>query len=338
MVSPAGRRRAAHRGTQYPSSLTSNARVEPSRASPRLPPDRHGRTTASTRGWWRSPCRSRSRGWSACRLPSVQHRRPSFAARSLPPGSGGGPFRSKGAEGSLSGVVGARQVIEEPIEPPWDEADRVDADVGVKVAVEVNAAIRNPAERSVCQRDRRVGGAGRGRDLVAETHILEGGALGEVVVAEDQEAASRTVPQTARRGLRPRTRDGCATSPRHTMVSPGETLLVQASSMRPSIARRLGNGRPVASNAHVSAGGASMLRTGPPFWRPCPETQLREDQSDLTHWTQGDRKTRFEQTAERHAGLSKHGCRTRSTGSSTASLTTAGCVRRRRVAVEVRPG
>ena len=59
------------------------------------------------------------------------------------------------------------------------------------------------------------------------------------------------------------------------MVSPGETLLVQASSMRPSIARRLGNGRPVASNAprsrrwrsdqiHVSAGGASMTRTGPP--------------------------------------------------------------------------
>ena len=69
--------------------------------------------------------------------------------------------------------------------------------------------------------------------------------------------------------------DGCATSPTHTMVSPGETLLVQASSMRPSIARRLGNGRPVASNAprsrrwrsdqiHVSAGGASMPRTGPP--------------------------------------------------------------------------
>ena len=34
-----------------------------------------------------------------------------------------------------------------------------------------------------------------------------------------------------------------------------------------------------------------------------PETQLREDQSDLANWTRGDRKARFEQTAERHAGL-----------------------------------
>ena len=36
-----------------------------------------------------------------------------------------------------------------------------------------------------------------------------------------------------------------------------------------------------------------------------PEEQLREDQSDLAHWTRGDRKARFEQTAERHAGLSQ---------------------------------
>ena len=36
-----------------------------------------------------------------------------------------------------------------------------------------------------------------------------------------------------------------------------------------------------------------------------PETQLREDQSDLANWTRGDRKARFEQTAERHAGLSQ---------------------------------
>ena len=30
------------------------------------------------------------------------------------------------------------------------------------------------------------------------------------------------------------------------------------------------------------------------------EVQLREDQSDLANWTRGDRKARFEQTAERH--------------------------------------
>ena len=36
-----------------------------------------------------------------------------------------------------------------------------------------------------------------------------------------------------------------------------------------------------------------------------PEAQLREDQSDLANWTRGDRKARFEQTAERHAGLSQ---------------------------------
>ena len=36
-----------------------------------------------------------------------------------------------------------------------------------------------------------------------------------------------------------------------------------------------------------------------------PETQLREDQSDLANWTRGDHKARFEQTAERHAGLSQ---------------------------------
>ena len=36
-----------------------------------------------------------------------------------------------------------------------------------------------------------------------------------------------------------------------------------------------------------------------------PETQLREDQSDLANWTRGDRKARFEQTAERHAALNQ---------------------------------
>ena len=36
-----------------------------------------------------------------------------------------------------------------------------------------------------------------------------------------------------------------------------------------------------------------------------PAAQLREDQSDLANWTRGDRKARFEQTAERHAGLSQ---------------------------------
>ena len=36
-----------------------------------------------------------------------------------------------------------------------------------------------------------------------------------------------------------------------------------------------------------------------------PGTELREDQSDLANWTRGDRKARFEQTAERHAGLSR---------------------------------
>ena len=35
-----------------------------------------------------------------------------------------------------------------------------------------------------------------------------------------------------------------------------------------------------------------------------PEEKLREDQSDLASWTRGDRKARFEQRAERHAGLS----------------------------------
>ena len=36
-----------------------------------------------------------------------------------------------------------------------------------------------------------------------------------------------------------------------------------------------------------------------------PEAQLREDQSDLANWTRGDRKARYEQTAERDAGLSR---------------------------------
>ena len=32
---------------------------------------------------------------------------------------------------------------------------------------------------------------------------------------------------------------------------------------------------------------------------------MREDQSDLASWTRGDRKARFEQAAERHAGLNQ---------------------------------
>ena len=36
-----------------------------------------------------------------------------------------------------------------------------------------------------------------------------------------------------------------------------------------------------------------------------PEEQLREDQSGFSNWTRGDRRARFEQTAERHAGLSQ---------------------------------
>ena len=36
-----------------------------------------------------------------------------------------------------------------------------------------------------------------------------------------------------------------------------------------------------------------------------PAAQLHEDQSDLANWTRGDRRARFEQTAERHAGLSQ---------------------------------
>ena len=36
-----------------------------------------------------------------------------------------------------------------------------------------------------------------------------------------------------------------------------------------------------------------------------PEAQLHADQSDLANWTRGDRRARFEQTAERHAGLSQ---------------------------------
>ena len=36
-----------------------------------------------------------------------------------------------------------------------------------------------------------------------------------------------------------------------------------------------------------------------------PEEKLHEDQSDLASWTRGDRKARFEQTAERHAGLTQ---------------------------------
>ena len=48
---------------------------------------------------------------------------------------------------------------------------------------------------------------------------------------------------------------------------------------------------------------------GCPWWSrllsTVPEAHLREDQSDLANWTRGDRKARFEQTAERHAGLSR---------------------------------
>ena len=37
----------------------------------------------------------------------------------------------------------------------------------------------------------------------------------------------------------------------------------------------------------------------------CVCSALHEDQSDLANWTRGDRRARFEQTAERHAGLSQ---------------------------------
>ena len=36
-----------------------------------------------------------------------------------------------------------------------------------------------------------------------------------------------------------------------------------------------------------------------------PEIDLREDQTELASWTRGDRKARFEETAGRHAGLSR---------------------------------
>ena len=36
-----------------------------------------------------------------------------------------------------------------------------------------------------------------------------------------------------------------------------------------------------------------------------PESDLREDQFELASWTRGDRKARFEETAKRHAGLSR---------------------------------
>ena len=35
------------------------------------------------------------------------------------------------------------------------------------------------------------------------------------------------------------------------------------------------------------------------------ESELREDHTDLAHWTRGDRKARFEKMAERHAALSR---------------------------------
>ena len=153
----------------------------------------------------------RSRSWTrpargsdgiASSLPSSRERRP--ASPSGVRASGPRPWPWRGPRGC------ARRSSRSQSSRPWREADRVDPDVaaprrraslGVKVAVQVNAAIRNPAERHVCQRDRRVGSAERGRDLVAETHLLEGGAVAEVVVAEDQEAASRTVPQPRDEGV-----------------------------------------------------------------------------------------------------------------------------------------
>ena len=36
-----------------------------------------------------------------------------------------------------------------------------------------------------------------------------------------------------------------------------------------------------------------------------PESEPREDQSALVSWTRGDRKARFEETAERYGGLSR---------------------------------
>ena len=36
-----------------------------------------------------------------------------------------------------------------------------------------------------------------------------------------------------------------------------------------------------------------------------PESELCEDQSALVSWTRGDRKARFEETAERHGGLTR---------------------------------
>ena len=43
----------------------------------------------------------------------------------------------------------------------------------------------------------------------------------------------------------------------------------------------------------------------PDCCRPCRRNRLQKDQSDLANWTRGDRRARFEQTAERHAGLNQ---------------------------------
>ena len=44
---------------------------------------------------------------------------------------------------------------------------------------------------------------------------------------------------------------------------------------------------------------------GPDCCQPCRRPSCARSQSDLANWTRGDRKARFEQTAERHAGLSQ---------------------------------
>ena len=74
--------------------------------------------------------------------------------------------------------------------------------------------------------------------------------------------------------------------------------------------RKLVEARPSTGSFTATAGSArccSIPTVGPAARRrrllsTVPEAQLREDQSDLANWTRGDRKARFEQTAERHAG------------------------------------
>ncbi len=72
---------------------------------------------------------------------------------------------------------------------------------------------------------------------------------------------------------------------------------------RPYAAR----GRPLAIEAAKNSRNRSTA-AGPrvdDHCRPCRRRRLHEDQSDLANWTRGDRRARFEHTAERHAGLSQ---------------------------------